>query len=96
MPRDGLAGDQDVIGADCRPPLGQKRPDFAGQSGVFLVELNHRELQRIDQREVMARAAALEYTVEKLVSDDSLDRDVAGVLLPHAEQSGKGCPSAAR
>ena len=50
----------------------------------FSVELQHRELERIDQRDILFRSSALKGAVEKFVRDNGGNGDLVGLFSAQA------------
>jgi hypothetical protein len=68
VPGHGLSGDKHIIGADRRSVAGEQSPDLAGLPGVLGVELEHEELEGIDQSLVLCRPPAFQRTIERLAA----------------------------
>jgi hypothetical protein len=77
VPGHGLSGGKHVIGADRRSVGSEQSPDLAGLPGVLGIELEHDELECIDQSLVLCRPPAFERTVEQLMRGDGRDCHVA-------------------
>jgi hypothetical protein len=70
---------------------------LTGLPGILPVQLDDRKEQRVDEGDIPRRPLAPECAIEQLMGDNRRDRDVCGVLLPHApRQATNQYPAAIR
>src|SRR6185312_13136948 len=87
-PRQGLAGDQHVIGANRRAQPAQPRPDFGGTTRIVFIERKNLEAHAIKAVQCFVRALPVVDTVIELMHDQCRKLEERAWMVPYASKQG--------
>jgi len=85
-PRNRLTNDQYIIRSDRCAGSGQHRAQFAGLAGIFPLEIQDGELQRLDASEVFGGPSPLIGAEEQFVRHDGRNGKILWLVLAKAGQ----------